>query len=56
MGDDTDRSSKGTASRASEGVMLSEGELGRCSGEVALLAGWLADVSAMLAARRGMAW
>lgn len=47
-GVDTERSSSGTASRASDGETLGEGEHGRCSGEVTLLAGVLADKSAML--------
>ena len=36
-GVDTERSSRGMASRASDGEMLEDGESGRCIGDVALL-------------------
>lgn len=46
-GVDAERSRCGTASRASEGETLGDGELGRSSGEATLLVGWLAGVSAI---------
>lgn len=48
-GVDAARSSCGTASRASEGDTLGEGEHGRCSGEATLLAAGLDVDSAILA-------
>lgn len=44
---ETERSSSGTASRASEGDTLSDGESGRVSGEAMLLAGGLGVMSAI---------
>lgn len=48
-GVETDRSRFGTASRASEGDMLGEGDEGRCTGELSVLAGGVVAVPAMLA-------
>lgn len=45
---ETERSSNGTASRASEGETLGEGELGRCAGEVTVLSGGLIGISAIV--------
>ena len=45
---ETERSSSGTASRASEGDTLSDGESGRVSGEAMLLAGGLGVMSAIV--------
>ena len=50
-GVDTERSRTGTASRASEGDTLGDGELGRRSGEVALLVGGLLFISAAATAQ-----
>ena len=47
-GVETARSRSGTASRASDGEVLGEGELGLWSGEVTLLSGGLVIVSAIL--------
>ena len=46
-GVETARSRSGTASRASDGEVLGEGELGLWSGEVTLLSGGLVIVSAI---------
>jgi len=46
-GVETERSRLGTASRASEGDTLGEGEEGRCTGELSVLAGGLACSSAI---------
>lgn len=47
-GVETERSRSGTASRASEGDTLSDGESGRVSGEAMLLAGGLGVMSAIV--------
>ena len=49
-GVETVRSSRGTASRAREGDMLGDGEPGRWSGDVTMLASGLPAVSAMFEA------
>lgn len=48
-GVETERSSRGTASKAREGEMLGDGEPGRCSGDVMVLSGGLVVVSAIIA-------
>lgn len=47
-GVENDRSSGGTASRASDGETLGEGEAARCNGEVFALAGTLTGISVLL--------
>lgn len=47
-GVDTERSNEGMASSAKDGEALSEGELGRCSGEAMMLSGGVFAVSAMV--------
>lgn len=47
-GVDTERSNEGIASSANDGDALSEGELGRCSGEAMVLSGGVFAVSAMV--------